>query len=47
MKAGIFFTGTGPILILTSYNTLADPKLVDKLAGQITLGAYPESPSYH
>ena len=32
MKAGIFFTGTGPILILTSYNTLSDPKLVDKLA---------------
>jgi len=32
MKAGIFFTGTGPILILTSYNTLSDPNLVDKLA---------------
>ena len=32
MKAGIFFTGTGPILILTSYNELSDPNLVDKLA---------------
>ena len=32
MKAGIFFTGTGPILLLTSYNSLTDPKLVSKLA---------------
>lgn len=32
MKAGILFTGTGPILILTSYNDLSDPNLVDKLA---------------
>jgi hypothetical protein len=32
MKAGIFFTGTGPILILTSYESLADPNLVEKLA---------------
>ena len=31
MKAGIFFTGTGPILILTTYSSLDDPKLVDKL----------------
>ena len=31
MKAGIFFTGTGPILLLTSYDSLADNKLVDKL----------------
>ena len=31
MKAGIFFTGTGPILILTSYESLEDPKLVEKL----------------
>jgi hypothetical protein len=28
----IFFTGTGPILILTSYDALNDPKLVEKLA---------------
>ncbi len=31
MKAGIIFTGTGPILILTSYNSFEDPKLVAKL----------------
>ncbi len=32
MKAGIFFTGTGPILILTTYASLNDSKLADKLA---------------
>lgn len=32
MKAGIVFTGTGPILILTSYESLSDPKLAAKLA---------------
>ena len=32
MKAGIFFTGTGPILLLTSYGALDDPALVSKLA---------------
>jgi hypothetical protein len=32
MKAGIFFTGTGPILILTSFESLDDPNLVEKLA---------------
>lgn len=31
MKAGIIFTGTGPILILTSYESFRDPKLVAKL----------------
>jgi len=31
MKAGIIFTGTGPILILTSYETFEDPKFVAKL----------------
>ena len=31
MKAGIVFTGTGPILILTSYDSFEDPKLVGKL----------------
>ena len=31
MKAGIIFTGTGPILILTTYETFEDPKLVEKL----------------
>ena len=32
MKAGIFFTGTGPILLLTSYGELDDSTLVTKLA---------------
>lgn len=31
MKAGIVFTGTGPILILTSYESFTDAKLVEKL----------------
>jgi hypothetical protein len=34
MKAGIFFTGSGPILILTSYNSLTDPNLVKKLSSK-------------
>jgi hypothetical protein len=34
MKAGVFFTGTGPILILTSYESFIDPDLVDKLAAK-------------
>ena len=32
MKAGVIFTGTGPILILTSYRAFDDPKFVEKLA---------------
>jgi len=32
MKAGIIFTGTGPILILTTFDSLEDSKLVEKLA---------------
>jgi hypothetical protein len=31
MKAGIFFTGSGPILLLTSYEELNAPALVEKL----------------
>lgn len=31
MKAGILFTGTGPILILTTHESLTDSKLVAKL----------------
>lgn len=34
MHSGVFFTGTGPILILTSYESLDDPKLVDKLSAK-------------
>lgn len=32
MKAGIFFSGSGPILILTTYKDLNDANLVEKLA---------------
>lgn len=32
MKAGVFFTGSGPILVLTTYYSLADDALADKLA---------------
>lgn len=32
MKAGIVFTGSGPILILTSYDSLLSPNLAQKLA---------------
>ena len=31
MKAGIIFTGTGPILILTTYGSFEDEKLIEKL----------------
>ncbi len=31
MKAGIIFTGAGPILILTSYEAFDNPKLIAKL----------------
>jgi hypothetical protein len=31
MKAGILFTGSGPILILTTYESFTDQKLVEKL----------------
>ena len=32
MKAGIFFTGSGPLLILASYDSLTDKNLISKLA---------------
>jgi len=32
MKAGIYFTGTGPILILTSFGALDAPEMIKKLA---------------
>lgn len=34
MKAGIFFTGTGPILVLTSYDSLLNSDLVAKFAAK-------------
>lgn len=32
MKAGIIFTGTGPILVLTTYSSFEDEQFVEKLA---------------
>jgi len=34
MKAGIFFTGTGPILLLTSYQSFSDPSFIRKLSSK-------------
>ena len=34
MKSGIIFTGTGPILITTSYPSFKDPDFVEKLASK-------------
>ena len=31
MKAGIIFTGTRPLFILTTYESFKDPKLISKL----------------
>jgi len=31
MKAGIIFTGSGPILILTTYESFSDHNFIDKL----------------
>jgi hypothetical protein len=39
MKAGIIFTGTGPILVLTSYEDLSDVKFSSKL-GQKGIDKY-------
>jgi len=32
MKAGVIFTGTGPILILTTYESFSDAKFIEKLS---------------
>jgi len=32
MKAGIIFTGTGPILILTTYDSFSNVNLIEKLS---------------
>jgi hypothetical protein len=34
MKSAIIFTGTGPILILTTYDSLTHPVFVKKLAAK-------------
>ncbi len=31
MKAGIFFTGSGPVVIVTSYDSFTNPALIKKL----------------
>jgi hypothetical protein len=31
MKAGILFTGSGPILMLTSYKSFSEDRLIEKL----------------
>ena len=31
MKAGIIFTGSGPLLVLTSYDSFANPSFVEKM----------------
>ena len=32
MKAGLVFTGTGPILILTTYESMRAPGFIEKLS---------------
>lgn len=34
MKAGVIFTGTGPILILTTFDSLKEPRLAEKLVAR-------------
>lgn len=34
MKAVMLFTGSGPIVILTSYDSVMEPALLDKLRGK-------------
>ncbi|MFA7228119.1 MAG: hypothetical protein WC061_03705 [Melioribacteraceae bacterium] len=34
MKIGIFFTGSGPLVILTTYDSLTNPQFVTKLSSK-------------
>ena len=34
MKAGIFFTGSGPIVILTTYSSFTDANLIKRLSSK-------------
>lgn len=34
MKAGIIFTGSGALLVLTSYKSFSEPKLIEKLTSK-------------
>lgn len=31
MKAGIFFTGSGPILVITSFNAFTEPHFIERM----------------
>lgn len=31
MKAGLFFTGSGPIVVLTSFDSITDSRFIEKL----------------
>jgi len=32
MRAGVVFTGSGPILVLTTYESFGNPKFIEKLS---------------
>ena len=34
MKGGIFFTGSGPVVVLTSYDSFTDPAFLEKLTAK-------------
>jgi hypothetical protein len=34
MKGGIFFTGSGPIVVVTSYDSFTDPAFLEKLTAK-------------
>ena len=34
MKGGIIFTGTGPILVLSTFSSFEDPKFIEKLCAK-------------
>jgi len=34
MKCAMLFTGSGPLVVLTSYNNIKDPSLINKLAAK-------------
>ncbi|MBU0988248.1 MAG: hypothetical protein KKH68_13455 [Proteobacteria bacterium] len=34
MKAGIFFTGSGPIVVITSFDSFTEPRFVEKFAAK-------------
>ena len=34
MKGGVFFTGSGPIVVVTSYDSFAEPAFLEKLTAK-------------